>query len=250
MSLLKTTIVIIKRKNKMSKETLINETNEATTITNLSGFSGDELLRAFYDEKTQKHYISGYAVVFNQLSKRILEKGKLFYEKILDTALSNTDMTNVLMLVDHNKDKLLARSKSDTLTFEVDSYGVFYTFEVPDTELGNSIYKHIERGDYTENSFAYYLDEKDKEDVEYIKDEEYGLIRVVKNIRRITDFSIVINGAYSQSYIYLERNFDDIANEASSEDNESAKVGNLGDKTNSNRLNLYDKELEVLKFKG
>ncbi|MFW5890584.1 MAG: HK97 family phage prohead protease [bacterium] len=197
-----------------------------------------QILRAYFDKETEKRFISGYAIVFNQLSKRILENGKLFYEKILDTALQNTDMSNVLMLVDHNKDKLLARSKSETLTFEIDSYGVYYTFEVPETELGNSIYKHVERGDYTENSFAYILDEKNKEDVEYIKDKEYDLIRVVKNIRKITDFSIVINGAYSQTYIFLERNLDDIEKELEQSDKEQ-----------TNNLELYNKKLQLLKIK-
>ncbi|MFW5847936.1 MAG: HK97 family phage prohead protease, partial [bacterium] len=180
---------------------------------------------------------SGYAVVFEQLSKRILENGKLFYEKILRNSLENTDLSNVVMCVNHDKNQMLARTKSETLELNIDDYGLFYRFEVPNTQLGNDIYEQVSRGDYKENSFAYMLDEKNRDDVEYIKDKEYGLIRIVKNIRKITDCSIVRDAAYHQTYIFLERNLKDIESD-------------LNDNNDYQIKNNKRKELEIIKLKN
>ncbi|MFW6047641.1 MAG: HK97 family phage prohead protease [Candidatus Woesearchaeota archaeon] len=196
-----------------------------------------EIIRAYFDEETQKKYISGYAVVFEQLSKRILENGKLFYEKILRNSLENTDLSNVIMCLNHDKNQMLARTKSETLELNIDDYGLFYRFEVPNTNLGNDIYEQVSRGDYKENSFAYMLDEKNRNDVEYIKDKEYGLIRIVKNIRKITDCSIVRDGAYNQTYIFLERNLKDIESD-------------LNDNNDYQIKNNKRKELEIIKLKN
>ena len=194
-------------------------------------------IRAFYDEEKQKRYISGYAVVFNQLSKKILENGKTFNEKIFDTAINdNTRMDNVLMLLNHKKSNLLARTKSGTLQWEKDENGIYITFEVPDTTLGNDVYEQVRLGNYSEMSFGFYLDPKNSDDAEFIKDQGM-LIRHVKNIKMITEISIVTDGAYPQTNIQLgERSLDEIEAELDKE------------QVNYNIKNKQ-KELEILKIK-
>ena len=109
------------------------------------------------DGSTQR-YISGYAVVFEQYSRSFYDE---WVEIISRNAFANTDMSDVVMVVDHshNAGDVLARSRNGegTLEITVDDVGVKFRFAVPDTTVGNDIAKLIERGDISECSFAFWV---------------------------------------------------------------------------------------------
>ena len=68
------------------------------------------------------------------------------------------DRSDVLCLLNHNEDKgVLARSKygEGSMKLEVDEVGVKYTFEAPNTALGDELIEGIKRGDITTSSFAF-----------------------------------------------------------------------------------------------
>lgn len=144
--------------------------------------------------------IDGYSAVFEQLSRRIIEGGKVFFEIIHTGSFDECDFTNVIMCTNHNKQEMLARSKSNTLLLNIDDKGLKYTFSVPNTTRGNDVKEQVKRGDFYESSFAFV---EDKSKTRWSRDEEGNLIKHIYSIKRVTDCAIVLNGAYEHTNISL-----------------------------------------------
>ncbi|MYS45201.1 phage major capsid protein [Streptomyces sp. SID5998] len=99
--------------------------------------------------------LSGYAVVFN--SPTLIGT---FTESIAPGAWTNTG-DDVLATWNHNPDNVLGRTRSGTLTLTVDSIGVRYDVDLPDTELGRSVHELVKRGDVYGSSFTFIADAED-----------------------------------------------------------------------------------------
>ncbi len=110
------------------------------------------------DPKTKK--ISGYAMVFNSLSKLISGQ---FYEKILPEAMNGViAISDVLALLDHQRSRgILGRSRfgKGTLSLTTDPKGLHYKFTPPKTELGEEAKEYLRRGDIRGSSFDFSLAE-------------------------------------------------------------------------------------------
>ena len=143
--------------------------------------------------------IEGYAIVFGQESEVIFDKSKRkrFVEVIMPGAvtiglLENSD---VKALLEHNMQRMLARSKDGkgTLSLSVDSHGLKYRFDSPNTPDGDYAVEMVRRGDLFGSSFAYATGEKN---VRYEKRSDGMLMRYVDKIEWIGDVSIVSDPAY------------------------------------------------------
>lgn len=79
-----------------------------------------------------------------------------YYERIMpgafDDAIRNDD---VRCLFNHDVNQVLGRSKSGTLTLSVDSRGLRYACDCPDTSVGRDVATMIERGDVSGSSFGF-----------------------------------------------------------------------------------------------
>ena len=147
--------------------------------------------------------VEGYAIVFNQQSRRLYNKAskKVFTEIIDPRAVTKAflDEQDVKMLFNHSNDMLLARSTFGygTLSYEIDEYGVKYRFEMPNTTTGNDVLEMIRRGDVWGCSFAFSY-AKDG-----IRDEKRNgqNYRTVIQMASIDDFSIVVDPAYMGTYV-------------------------------------------------
>ena len=143
--------------------------------------------------------IEGYAIVFERESRVMydLEKKRFFIEIIKSGAVSEELLRScdVKALLEHNKQRLLARSNNGTgsLSLCLDDYGCMYRFASPNTQDGNYAIEMIQRGDLFGSSFAYITDEK--RNVEYSQRDGL-LIRTVTKIDKIFDVSIVSDPAY------------------------------------------------------
>jgi HK97 family phage prohead protease/HK97 family phage major capsid protein len=125
----------------------------------------------------KRRYISGYATVFNELSVDLGGFREIILPESADRQMINE--SDILMPVNHNRDiGLLSRSKFGTgsLRVEVDEKGVFFVFEVPNTQPGNDMYELINRGDITQTSFSFTVPEGGDEIIE----ESTGIVRQVK----------------------------------------------------------------------
>lgn len=149
-------------------------------------------------------FIKGYAAVFEQYSRPFWDE---WVEVISSRAFDNTDMSDVVMVVDHARDvsSVLARSKDGigTLEISVDEVGVAFRFLVPGTTKGSDIVALVERGDISECSFAFYVGaDRWLYDVEV--DGKKFDVRRIENVAKLVDLSIVVNGQYGQTSVSVE----------------------------------------------
>lgn len=142
-------------------------------------------------------HIEGYAMVFNSLSndlggfREIIEQGAITEELI-----KNSD---ILCLMNHDiKRGVLARSYQGrgSLKLEIDEHGLHYSFDAPNTDLGDEVLEGIRRGDISKCSFAFVCGEDN-----WTKDENGEYIRHVKKIKKLYDVSLVYHPAYEETEV-------------------------------------------------
>ena len=155
------------------------------------------------DGSTQR-YISGYAVVFEQYSRSFYDE----WVEIVDrNAFANTDMSDVVMVVDHshNAGDVLARSRNGegTLEITVDEVGVKFRLAVPDTTVGRDIAQLIERGDISECSFAFWV-KADQWRYDIIVNGKKMDERRILEVEKLADLSIVMRGAYPTTSVGID----------------------------------------------
>ena len=140
--------------------------------------------------------VEGYAVVFNSESNDLGG----FKEVIEPTALDGVvAISDVLCLLNHNEDKgILARSKNGTgsLTLEIDEKGLRYSFDAPNTNLGDELLEGLKRGDITTSSFAFRVG-KDRWD----KRSDGTYLRTICSISELFDVSPVYRAAYDATSV-------------------------------------------------
>ena len=149
-------------------------------------------------------FIKGYAAVFEKYSRPFWDE---WVEIISRRAFDNTDMSDVVMVVDHARDvaSVLARSKDGlgTLEITVDEVGVAFRFLAPDTSRGRDIVTLVERGDISECSFAFYVGSDSwLYDVD-VDGKRYD-VRRIDSVAKLVDLSIVVNGQYGQTSVSVE----------------------------------------------
>ncbi|MFB6556190.1 phage major capsid protein [Streptomyces sp. NPDC056405] len=99
--------------------------------------------------------LTGYAVVFNSPTRI-----GTFTESISPRAWTNTG-DDVLAAWNHDSGSILGRTRSGTLTLTVDSIGIRYDVDLPDTELGRSVHELVKRGDVYGSSFTFIVDDEE-----------------------------------------------------------------------------------------
>lgn len=188
--------------------------------------------------EVSEEWVDGYAAVFNEKSKMLFEDGKFFYEVInpraFDEILSSKNL-NVKAVVNHDDNKILGRNKSGTLLLDVDERGLKYSIKWGDTQLHKDTIELIERGDLFESSFKYY---SKRQNVEYKRDEEGNLLRIVNKIDGLYDVSLVTDGAFSNTDIYLR---------SIKEDVEVFELNELKERELKEKFETYNKFIKEIK---
>lgn len=100
--------------------------------------------------KPESRTIEGYAAIFDSET----DLG-WFSEELARGAFDDADMTDVVALFNHDPNYPLARTSAGTLSLQVDERGLKYSFEAPDTTIGEDLLKMIRRGDIAQSSFAF-----------------------------------------------------------------------------------------------
>ena len=163
-------------------------------------------LRAMDQE--EKRTVRGYAATFESRS------GDLggFIESIDREAFSETDMDDVRALFNHDSNFVLGRTKAGTLRLMVDENGLAYEIDMPDTQLGRDMYESIKRGDISQSSFAFTI-----EDDEYRKEGD-TVYRTIKKIKKLYDVAPVTFPAYEATSVQA-RKIDELKNQELKEEN-------------------------------
>ena len=148
--------------------------------------------------------IEGYAIVFGVRSNVMYdwEEGRKFVEVIERSAVTDEllDSCDIRALVEHNNQRLLARSNKGkgTLQLDIDDHGLKYRFVSPNTTHGNDIVEMVKRGDISGSSFAF---RSSHENVKWEKESTGLWLRTVKGIEYIRDVTMTADPAYSQTEV-------------------------------------------------
>lgn len=153
--------------------------------------------------------VEGVAVVFNSDSQDMGFIERIDPQAITEDTIRNSD---IFATLDHDKSRgILARSRygEGTLHLELKEDGLHYSFEAPNTQLGDELLEYLSRGEITTSSFAFVVDQNDGD--EWYRDEKNQLRRTIKKIYRLYDVSPVFEPAYLETDC-TKRKLDEIAN--------------------------------------
>ena len=129
-------------------------TEKRTSLTTNVEYRADE------NDEGQK-ILSGYFIRFNEETK--LYEGQ--YETVSPESIPD-DITDhdVRALFDHDTGKVLGRTKSGTMTLTKDKKGLFGSVVInEDDPEALSVYAKVKRGDVSQASFGFYINDEDSE---------------------------------------------------------------------------------------
>lgn len=166
---------------------------------------------------SESRSVEGYALLFDTPSTglpftEVIERGAL------DGVIAKSD---VFALLNHDQSRgILARAQKGqgSLTLSVDTKGLKYRFEAPNTALGNELLENLSRGEIDSSSFAFTV-EKDT----WERSKDGKVKRTIQKVSELYDVSPVYNAAYSQTSVY-KRGLDDLEAEEMRVNDESLKA--------------------------
>ena len=149
-----------------------------------------------YDDS---RHVEGYAVVFESQSEDLG-----FFETIDRGAITQelVDNSDVFALLNHDDEKVLARSKNGvgSLKLTVDERGLKYEFDAAETQLGNDLLEYLKRGEINTSSFAFALDYNDPEAETWTR-KNGANYRTIHKIGYLHNVSPVCNASYSATSV-------------------------------------------------
>lgn len=135
--------------------------------------------------------IAGYGSVFGTESEDLGG----FREIIAEGAFNDVLKDDVRALFNHDSNLILGRTTASTLKLMIDENGLGYEVDMPNTSYANDLLISIERGDVTQSSFAFTV-----EDDEWLE-RDGKIIRVVNKVARLYDVSPVTYPAYPDATV-------------------------------------------------
>lgn len=154
-------------------------------------------LRALPTDQDEQpsNQIEGYAVVFNQPSKDLGG----FVEVIDPAALNGVDLSQVVMLDQHDYSKPLASVKNGTLKLDVDDKGLHFVATLDDSvSYAKDALANVKNGNVDSMSFRFDLD--DGGDA-FSKDENGQVTRTIKQLKDLFEISPVTVPAYDGTQV-------------------------------------------------
>ena len=154
-------------------------------------------LRNVADEQgNETEVLQGYALKFNRESE-ILGRFTRFKEVLDSRCLDNTDMSDVVALINHDENLILGRSGYN-LSLNVDNIGLMFTLKPTNTSYARDLIENVRSGVIGKCSFAFTV-AKDGVEWEDVKDEEYEYKRTITAIDKLYDVSLVTSPAYQDT---------------------------------------------------
>lgn len=157
---------------------------------------------ATVDTTSARPALVGYAVHFNELSEPITgPHGAAFRERVRPSALARLrERRDVKALVGHDAARVVGSTKAGTLTLQVDSIGLRFRLEPPDSPIGADLLEAVRRGDMDAMSFAFRV----LPDGETWSRDERPPVRELTDID-VFEISFVAWGAYRTAAAHVEQ---------------------------------------------
>lgn len=137
----------------------------------------------------QSYMVEGYATTFNEEYELYREGNYVVMEQIDKDAFKNTDVSDVVFMLDHDG-RVFARTRNGSLTLEVDDHGLLTKTNLGLTESSRSVFEDIDAGLYDRMSFAFTVDEDEWREEE-LENGDVILHRSITGIRKLYDVSAV-----------------------------------------------------------
>lgn len=164
--------------------------------------------------------VEGYAAVFNS---ETTIAGR-FAEVIAPGAFEGRLKDNVVAALNHNTNQPLAKVGAG-LDLSVDSRGLKYGFDIPDTTTGRDLLELMKRGIVSGSSFAFTVEgeswEKRTDDLD---------LRTINKVGQLIDVSAVTTGAYPEASVALRSQDafnDDLSDEKEQRDSDTPEGENV-----------------------
>ena len=143
------------------------------------------------EQRVEGSTLEGYAAVYGQQSRELVEGGRAFTERIAPGAFGDSIRGDVKLYYNHDTGQPLARTSSGTLRLRSDREGLAFTADLADTQLGRDVRELLRRGDLTgEMSFGF-----------YVEDDSWNRTRSERLVKRarLVEISVVQDAAYPQT---------------------------------------------------
>ncbi|MBO2714493.1 phage major capsid protein, partial [Lactiplantibacillus plantarum] len=150
-------------------------------------------------DKQQPKTIEGYALLFNSPSKDLGG----FVEVIDPKALDGVDLSNVIMLNQHDYSKPLASVKAGTLKLDTDDKGLRFTATLdPSVSYASDTYQNVKSGNVNSMSFRFDVDDGGDE---FTQDDQGNVTRTIKQVKDLFEVSTVTIPAYDDSNVQVDK---------------------------------------------
>ncbi|MBS0953412.1 phage major capsid protein [Lactiplantibacillus plantarum] len=169
-------------------------------------------------DKQQPKTIEGYALLFNSPSKDLGG----FVEVIDPKALDGVDLSNVIMLDQHDYSKPLASVKAGTLKLDTDEKGLHFTATLDDSvSYANDAYANVKSGNVDSMSFRFDVDDGGDE---FTQDDQGNITRTIKQVKDLFEVSTVTIPAYDDSNVQVDkRSYEEFLDNQKGEDTKMTK---------------------------
>ncbi len=148
--------------------------------------------------ETDERTIAGYAAVFNQRSRDLGG----FHEIIKPGAfidVINSDV-DIKCLLNHDPNKLLARTKNGGLILTEDETGLRFEAKLNGTTVARDVAQMVERGDIDQCSFAFVVADKGDK---FTEEKDGMYLREIYKIAALRDVSPVVYPAYEDTTVSM-----------------------------------------------
>lgn len=162
-------------------------------------------------EENNQSVIVGYALKFNRNSEQ-LGYFTPFIERLDSNCLDDTDMTNVVALINHDSNYPLARSGVN-LTLTVDEIGLKFKMTPTNTSYAHDLIENMRSGVINKCSFAFTLPDEDGAEKWEKQSDSDVYIRTIYKIDKLYDISIVTSPAYEDTEAVLGKRSQELVNQ-------------------------------------
>lgn len=193
-------------------------------------------------EENDTRTIAGYGAVFNTLSNDLGG----FRESIGSEAFEGRTNDDVRYLLNHDPNFIYGRTTAGTLRLSVDEKGLRYEVDLPNTQSANELYTSIQRGDITQSSFAFVVEDDSWEE------RDGQIFRTINKVSRLFDVSSVVYPAYNDAPTFALRSLEKFKEEIKKEEPkvETPQEETPEEENKSTRLrDLNTLKLTILKSK-
>lgn len=162
--------------------------------------SKDREYRSFdYETREEGMIITGVPLLFEVPTVMYEIDGIKYYEVIKRGALDETDISDVVLNIDH-VGKPAAKTRNKTLELNITDEGLYIVADLSKNVTGRELFEDIENGFYDKMSFAFTVTEQ-------TYDAETRT-REIRKIKSLYDVSAVTKPAYNETSISVRSYFE------------------------------------------